>query len=75
MSCLIECLNVFKKKEKILIEKDNEIDILKNKIKSLEYKLQNSENNKNKINYDNYNINNNFYRASEDIEEGYTVFE
>ena len=79
MNCIIDCINIFKKKDKLLYEKDNEITLLKNKIKNLEYeleKIKNKNNNKNNnSNYEHYNINNSYYRASEDIEEGYTVFE
>ena len=81
MNCILDCLNNLKKKEKILDEKDNEIklligkiELLKNNIKNLEYELEKIKK-KNNNNYEHYSINNSYYRSSDDIEEGYTVFE
>ena len=76
------CLHfLFKKNEDIIHNKNieieklsNTIQLLEKKIKNLEYELKLKNNIKN-VNYENYTINNEYYRTSEDIEEGYTVFE
>lgn len=76
------CLRIFfLKKEDIIYNKNLEIDNLKKEIKLLKIKINNLEyeislkKNKN-ITYESYNIDNEFYyKSSEDIEEGYTVFE
>ena len=73
------CFKYFSKYENTILEKQKEIDELKREINKLkkELKCVNEElSNREKVSYSNYNINNDiYYRTSEDIEEGYTVFD
>ena len=72
--------NIVSQKEDIIHKKNIEIIDLKKMIKELYIKIKNLEyelelKNNTKIQYENYSINNEYYRTSEDIEEGYTVFD
>lgn len=76
----IKSENIVSQKEDIIHKKNIEIIDLKKmindlniKIKNLEYELELKNNTK--IQYENYSINNEYYRTSEDIEQGYTVFD